>query len=100
MSDPALAAIRAVFSRTVEWTQSGEPVATVKAIVFYPDADDLPNFDGGSVSSRGYEVEKAALPFVPKKGDVVVDNGRVWRVIQRQDYDLAEAHRCFVEKTT
>jgi hypothetical protein len=40
------------------------------------------------------------LPFVPKKGDVVVDNGRVWRVIQRQDYDLAEAHRCFVEKTT
>jgi hypothetical protein len=95
----ALAAIHSAFARSVIWQRAGEAAVPCAAIDFIPEADiDAPFSGGGSISARGYEVPKAALPFAPRNGDQIIDGDNVWKVIQVKRYDIADAWRVHVER--
>jgi hypothetical protein len=97
MSSAALASIHAAFAQSVSWRQDGESPFDCTAILFH----GIPNshYDAGSsVRKRGYEVQTSALPFRPRNGDLVIDDGTAWRVIEVIDYDEAEAWRVYVDK--
>lgn len=94
----ALAAIHTAFARAVEWRQDGQNALNCTAVKFTPRAEHLPFSDGGSLASRGYEVPQTSLPFRPRRGDTITDAGTTWRIIQVQEYDIAEAWRVHVER--
>jgi hypothetical protein len=91
--DSALSAIHTAFAQPVTWQQQGETDVTCTAIVFHGGESEF-----STVRRRGYEVPVADLPFKPKNGDLVIDGGTAWRVIEVIDYDEASAWRVFVDR--
>jgi hypothetical protein len=89
----ALSAIHGAFAQPVTWHQQGEAEVTCTAVLFHGAESDY-----SSVRRRGYEVPLSSLPFKPKNGDIVLDDGVAWRVIEVIDYDEAKAWRVFVDR--
>jgi hypothetical protein len=91
--DSALSAIHTAFAQPVTWQQQGEADVTCTAVLSHAAESDY-----SSVRRRGYEVPVADLPFRPRNGDIVLDAGAAWRVIEVIDYDEAKAWRVFVDR--
>ena len=95
MDAAALADIHSAFAQPVSWQQDAATV-NVTAIAFNARGDNQIGV-GMSVRQRGYEVTQASLPFVPRHGDIIIDDGLSWRVIDVMDYAEATAWRVQVE---
>jgi hypothetical protein len=92
------AGIHAAFADPISYRQQGQSAVDCTAVVYFPDADDLPSSGGGSISARGYELPQAYLSFAPRKGDVITEGAASWRVIQVMRHDAASAWRLAVER--
>lgn len=90
-----LADIHAAFAEPITWQQDST-IVSVTAVPFDAGGDDQIGV-GMSVRQRGYEVQLADLPFEPRNGDIITDNGRSWRVIDAMEYEEACAWRVQVE---
>lgn len=95
MDAAALADIHSAFAQPVSWQQDALTV-NVTAIAYNARGDDQIGV-GMSVRQRGYEVAQSSLPFEPRYGDIITDDGLTWRVIDVMDYAEATAWRVQVE---
>lgn len=95
MDAAALADIHSAFAQPVSWQQDAVSV-NVTAIAYNARGDDQIGV-GMSVRQKGYEVSQASLPFDPRHGDIITDDGLSWRVIDVMDYAEATAWRVQVE---
>lgn len=89
--DPHLAAFSAEFGVEVTYTGAGLAGDTITAI---PIDDAAPAFQGpgSTLRSLSFEIEKALLPEIPRKGDIIGGfRGRDWKVIERTERDDVEA---------
>ena len=89
--DPHLAAFSAEFGVEITYTGAGLTAAPITAI---PIDDGAPAFQGpgSTLRSLSFEIDKALLPDVPRKGDIIGGfRGRSWKVIERTERDDVEA---------
>lgn len=97
--DTASAAIDAAFAVSVTYSGAGialdGPIAAIR--------DDSPGSaflgPGESTTTVGFEIKRAALPRRPRKGDLIDDAAKVWRVINVQDRDAVSAWFAIVEES-
>lgn len=91
----AAASIHAAFAREVTYTGAGlsaEPIPAVRT-----QGEAPAHYGDGTLRTRGYELRKANLAGDPRKGDLLVDGGTDYAVIEAEDRDDVDAWVVWVE---
>lgn len=93
------AAIHAAFADPVTYTGAGLTNGGITAI--FSDVDGA-EFMGPGQSARhiSFEIQKADLPGLPAKGDIIVHDSGSWKVIERSNHRDVDAWVLSVEKAS